>query len=118
MGVLKNSKLDKQGIIILILSYVVISIGVLFSLMALSEFYIVSIAGQESGYPWGPINDSPWYYQNATTYSYYNLVSGILFFLAVLVAVWGTIKKNKKIRLIGVGLTGILLLVSFLSMAY
>ncbi|HEY6437029.1 MAG TPA: hypothetical protein VIY47_10590 [Ignavibacteriaceae bacterium] len=75
------------------------------------------IAGHESGYPWGPINDNPRYYQNATIYSIYNLVSGFLFLLAILVSIWGTIKKNKKILFIGVGLTGILLF-AFLAMAW
>jgi len=107
---------DKKRNIILLLSYIAVVIGLLFSYIALSEFYEVRIAGQESAYPWGPINDHPWYYQNASIYTNYNLVSGSLFFLAFLVSIWGTIKKNRKIFIIGVSFTGILLLASFISM--
>jgi len=112
---LKNSKLTIKEIVILLPLYIVVLIGLLFSLMGLSEFYEVSIAGHESGYPWGPINENPWYYKNASIYTIYNFVSGILFLLAFLVSIWGSIKKNRKILFIGVGLTGILLLASFIS---
>ena len=118
MGGLKKSKLDNKGIFIILLFYVAAIIGLLFTYIGLSEFYIVSIAKHGSGYPWGPINDNPWYYKNASIYSNYNLVSGILFLLGFLVSIWGIIKKNKKIIFTGAGLTAILLLASLISMGF
>ena len=40
------------------LAYVVAAFGLLFTFIGLSEFYNVKIAGQESAYPFGPINEN------------------------------------------------------------
>ena len=40
------------------LPYVVAAFGLLFTFIGLSEFYNVKIAGQESAYPFGPINEN------------------------------------------------------------
>ncbi len=96
--------------------YIIVVAGLLFSLMGLSEFYNIQIAGHESAYPFGAINENQWYYQNATVYSTYNLISGLLFLLTFIISAWATIKKNRKTLLMSIGTTGILLLASFLSM--
>jgi len=106
---------DKKRNIILLLCYLVVAIGLLFSYLGFSEFYNARIAGHASAYPFGSINEYPWYYQNASIYSNYNLVSGNLFLLAFLISIWGAIKKSRKILFTGVGMTVILLLASFIS---
>lgn len=87
------------------LPYVVVAFGLLFAFMGLSEFYNVKIAGKASAYPFGPINENQWYYQNASVYANYNLISGLMFLIASLLTVWATIKKNKTIVILGISLT-------------
>ncbi|WP_301929532.1 hypothetical protein [Ferruginibacter sp.] len=86
------------------LPYVVAAFGLLFAFIGLSEFYNVKIAGQESAYPFGPINENQWYYQNASIYANYNLTSGVVFLTVSLFLVWATIKKSKTLVIWGIGL--------------
>lgn len=83
----------------------VVAFGLLLAFMGLSEFYNVKIAGETSAYPFGPINENQWYYQNASVYANYNLTSGIMFLTASVVTVWATIKKNRPFVILGIGLT-------------
>lgn len=85
--------------------YIIVAVGLLFAFMGLSEFYNVKIAGQESAYPFGPINENPWYYQNASVYANYNLTSGLMFLTASLLTAWATIKKNRTLVILGISLT-------------
>ena len=87
------------------LPYVVVAFGLLFAFIGLSEFYNVKIAGQESAYAFGPVNENQWYYQNASVYANYNLTSGLMFLTASSLTVWATIKKNKTLVILGIGLT-------------
>ena len=88
-----------------ILPYVIVTFGLLFSFIGLSEFYNVKLGGQESAYPFGPINENQWYYQNASVYANYNLTSGLVFLTASLLTAWATIKKNKTLVILGISLT-------------
>jgi hypothetical protein len=115
MNTPKYSKLDREEKLVLIITYVVVLIGLLFAFICLSEFYHVRLAGHGSTYAFGPVADNQWYYQNATIYSSYNLVSGLLFFMNFIASLWGTIKKNRKILLMSVGMTVILLLATIIS---
>jgi len=115
MDTSKNSKLDIIDKFVLIIIYIVVLIGLLFAFMGLSEFYNVRLAGHGSAYPFGPVADNQWYYQNATIYSNYNLVSGLLFFMTFTISLLGTIKKNRKILIVGVGMTVILILATIVS---
>ena len=87
------------------LPFVIVAVGLLFTFMGLSEFYNVKIAKEESAYPFGAINDTPWYYQNASLYTCYNLTSGLLFLAASILTTWATIKKNKRLVVLGICLT-------------
>jgi len=87
------------------LPYVVAAFGFLFAFVGLSEFYNVKIAGQASAYPFGPINENQWYYQNASVYANYNLTSGLIFLTASLLTAWATIKKNRTLVILGISLT-------------
>jgi hypothetical protein len=97
------------------LPYVIAAFGLLFAFMGLSEFYNVKIAKEESAYPFGLINDNPWYYQNASLYASYNLTSGLLFLAASILTTWATIKKNKRLLVLGTCLTIIFFLAQLLS---
>ena len=84
------------------LPYVLVAFGLLFAFMGLSEFYNVKIAGQASAYPFGPINENQWYYQNASVYANYNLTNGLMFLTASLLTVWATIRKNRTLVILGI----------------
>ena len=83
--------------------------------MGLSEFYNVKFAKEESAYPFGPINDNPWYYQNASIYASYNLTTGLLFLAASILTTWATVKKNKRLVVLGICLTILFFLTQLLS---
>ncbi|MBS1509725.1 MAG: hypothetical protein JST86_02695 [Bacteroidetes bacterium] len=87
------------------LPYVIVAFGLLFAFIGLSEFYNVKIAGQESAYAFGPVNENQWYYQNASVYASYNLTIGLMFLTASVLTVWATIKKNKTLVITGISLT-------------
>ena len=96
---------NKSNKLLWTLPYIVVIFGVLFAFIGFSEYYNVKIAGHESEYPFGPINENQWYYKNASIYASYNLVSGIMFLAALLLTVWATIKKNKNYVIVGISLT-------------
>ncbi len=97
------------------LPYLVVAFGLLFAFIGLSEFYNVKIAGHESAYAFGPINENQWYYQNASIYASYFLISGLMFFAASLLTVWATIKKNKTLVILGISLTILFFLAQLIS---
>jgi hypothetical protein len=97
------------------LPYVVVAFGLLFAFIGLSEFYNVKIAGQESAYPFGPVNENQWYYQNASVYASYNLTSGLMFLTASLLTVSATIKKNRAFVILGISLTALFFIAELVS---
>ena len=107
---------NKNNKSIWLLSYISVLAGLLFTFSGLSEFFEVKIKGNISGYPWGSVNENPWYYQTPLTYSTYNLISGILFLAATVLTFWATIRRNKKALLLGVGSTIFLILLTLFSM--
>ena len=88
-----------------ILTYLFVTVDFFFSSIGISEFYNVVIAGRTSAYPWGSVNENPWYYQTSGIYSAYNLVCGLLFLIIALLTFWATVKKSKKWIIASVGLT-------------
>lgn len=97
------------------LLYVVVAFGLLFAFMGLSEFYNVKIAGQAFAYPFGPINENQWYYQNASVYANYNMISGLMFLTASVLTVWAIIKKNRTLVILGISLTIIFFIAELVS---
>jgi hypothetical protein len=100
-----------------ILSYLVALVGLFFSFINLSEFYNLRFGGQGSEYPFGSINDNPWYYQSATLYTKYCLVCGLLFSITTIVTFLAILKKNKRLLVIGVCLTSLFLFANMISTA-
>jgi hypothetical protein len=109
---LKIEKVDKFALVIIL---IVMLCSLLFSSIGLTEFYNVSLAGTKSEYPFGCISDNPWYYQNGSVYSTYNLVSGLSFFMTFAISVWALLKKKRKVLFITFWVTMILLMFTLLS---
>jgi hypothetical protein len=59
------------------------------------EFWTVKIKKDIGNYPWGPINENPWYYDNPDLYSTIMLTEGFLFTVALSVLVRQLFKKEK-----------------------
>ena len=96
-------------------AYIIIVFGLLFAYIGLSEFYNIKIAGHESAYAFGIVNENQWYYQNASVYASYNLTSGLMFLATSLLTAWGTIKKNKTIVILGFCLAIFFFIVELIS---
>ncbi|MFD2035494.1 hypothetical protein ACFSKL_11875 [Belliella marina] len=64
--------------------------------MSLSEWSTVKVKKQTDGYPWGPINENPWYYDNPEIYSTVMLTEGIIFTIALTILAIQIIKAKKK----------------------
>jgi hypothetical protein len=97
------------------LPYILILVGLYFSFAGLSEFYNVAIKDETGAYPWGAVNEVAWYYQTPSTYSTYNLASGLLFSAATISTLWGTLKKHKRLVVAGVSLTVLFLFADLIS---
>ena len=94
-------------------------LGIVFSLfwsmIDISEFYIVAIEKNISEYPWGPVNTNPWYYSTPKTYWIYCLASGLIFLFASLITLSGTLKLNLRRTLLGIGITTLTFLIMIIS---
>jgi len=97
------------------LPYIVVAVGFLFAFIGLSEFYNIKIASNQAAYPFGYVNDNPWYYQNSSTYATYNLRSGILFLIISSMTVWATIRKKRGLLILGITMTIILFIAESIS---
>lgn len=67
----------------------------LLTVLSFSEWWTVKIKKQTDNYPWGPINENPWYYGTPNLYSSVMLAEGILFTIALTVLARQLIKKDK-----------------------
>ena len=85
----------------------------IFSLMNLSEFYLIGILNQTDGYPFGGEGSTPYYYKSSRLYSIVNLIWGLLFLTTLLYATWRIIKGNRKNTFWLFGLTILLIIGQF-----
>ena len=67
----------------------------LLTLLSFSEWWTVAIKKDVGSYPWGHINDNPWYYDNADLYAKVMLTEGVIMFTAVAVTVWFLTQQEK-----------------------
>jgi hypothetical protein len=88
-----------------ILVFIILAIGLMFAYFGLAEFYNVKIAGQESAYAFGQVNENNWLYYSASTYATYNLVCGIAFLVAFLTTLIGVILKKERLFAAGAIMT-------------
>jgi hypothetical protein len=79
-----------------LLFLVTVLLSSLFAFINLSEFVIVGILQQTSGYPFGGEGPIPWYYETPQLYATVNLVFGLLFFSALAFSCWTFLKAKKK----------------------
>lgn len=68
----------------------------LLTFMSFNEWWTVKIKMQTDSYPWGSINENPWYYDTPNLYSYVMLTEGVLFTIALTVLAKQLLKKDKK----------------------
>ena len=97
------------------ISCVAILIGLFFTCIGLSEFYNLKFGAKQSSYPFGPVNENPWYYKSASIYMTYNLISGFLFAIATALTLIALVKRNKLRAIIGVCMIAIFTLSDFIS---
>jgi hypothetical protein len=94
-------------------------LGIVFSLfwsmVNISEFYIIVVEKNIGEYPWGPVNTNPWYYSTPQTYWIFCFTNGLVYLIASLIALNGTLKLNFKRILIGIGITSFTFLIMIIS---
>ena len=93
------------------------TIGMLLSLfMVIVEFSeVYRVTATDVKYPWGPVNNNPWYYANERVYLIYALVSGLVFLMTSLFTLRSTLKRNLKGTLIGFAFTILIFLLVLIS---
>ena len=96
------------------ISTLTIILSGLFTLMNLSEFYLIGILNKTDGYPFGGEGPTPYYYRTAGLYSTVNLIWGLIFLTTLLLAIWTIIKGQRKNVFWFLGLTVLLILGQFL----
>ena len=82
------------------------AVGAFCALVDFAEFWKVAFGKGASAYPWGPVNENPWYYQTATVYAAYCLVSGLLYAAAALTIVGAFLTKRRRLAAIAVVAVG------------
>lgn len=60
-----------------------------------SEWWTVKINKETNSYPWGHINDNPWFYDNADLYANVMLTEGILMLATLSITFWFLKRKQK-----------------------
>ncbi|HLV51746.1 MAG TPA: hypothetical protein VKY44_07295 [Flavobacterium sp.] len=63
---------------------------------SLEEWWTVGVKGETSGYPWGPINDNPWYYNTPKLYSTVMLSEFIILIIGLALTTYFIVKPNKE----------------------
>jgi len=89
-----SSTPSNRGPWILILA---ILIGLFMAYMNLEEWYIVGVARDITGYPFGGEGPVPYYYKTPELYSRINLVFGSVFLFLTLLSIWSLVKKRRRI---------------------
>ena len=72
-----------------------------FAFVSFSEWFTVGYKGNSGGYPWGPVNDNPWYYASPLTYSKVMLIESIILALGLCFTFYLIVKRNKEKILYG-----------------
>jgi hypothetical protein len=112
--IIKHKNLtDKE--IISALSLLLIAVGFFYSFTGISEYYIISIKKDIDAYPWGDINENPWYYKSPEVYGIYNLINGVAFLIASIGTLIFVIKQRRALILIGTAIIVFLLLFNGIS---
>src|SRR5690606_5037214 len=86
----------------------------LFTVINVSEFYLIGILKKTYDYPFGGEGPTPYYYKTAGLYSTVNFIWGLIFLATLLLTIWTIIKGQRKNIFWFLGLTVLLILGQFL----
>lgn len=78
--------------------FVIILFFTLIGLLCLSEWWNIKILNEADKYPWGPINENPWFYETPNLYANVQLIEGFLMLFLVTMTVSKIIQKNPKFK--------------------
>lgn len=74
----------------------------LLSFLSFHEWINVAIEKNTEDYPWGPINDNPWYYGSPETYANVMLAEGTAIVAGVLFTLYQLFRQHRKRVLTGI----------------
>lgn len=104
--------------IIKILSLIGSIIALFFIWMSFNEYWKVSVNGYTGGYPFGSVNETPWYYKNSSLYSYYNLFCGFLFLIGLVFTTLGFMKRKIIFSVAGTTIIILLIIINQISAGF
>lgn len=91
--------MDLQFKIKHILFWFVVTFGtLLFGLITFglySEWWSIAITKNTNAYPWGFVNETPWFYENVETYSTVVLIEAVLLSLGILILLSQIVRMKK-----------------------
>jgi len=61
-----------------------------------NEWWDINARGLGDQYPWGDINDNPWYYANEDVYSQHMLTTGSVMILPLALSLYFQYKRENK----------------------
>lgn len=67
----------------------------LLTFILFNEWWTVAIKKDVDNYPWGLVNENPWYYENPDTYSKVMLMEGVVMLVAVTLTIWFLSQRQK-----------------------
>ena len=68
---------------------------VLLTFICYNEWWTVKVKKQIKEYPWGTINENPWYYKTPDIYSTVMFTEGFLFTIALIILIIQLLKMKK-----------------------
>ena len=110
-----TDEIEKNRLKIIFLSSLTVILSGFFSFINFSEWYIVKIQNRISEYPFGGEGSTPYYYKTADLYSAVNFFSGLIFLTVFLFATWTVIRGKRKLTLISLGVTLILIFAMYIN---
>ena len=64
--------------------------------VAFDEWLTVGFHRKTAGYPWGPVNQNPWYYKNPSVFSRVMLIEFLLLAAGLGFAIYRIIQRKKQ----------------------
>lgn len=75
---------------------ITILIASFIAFVSLKEWWTVGVNDQISGYPWGPINDNPWYYNTPELYIKTMLIEFTVLIIGLALTTYFIVKRKKE----------------------
>lgn len=77
-------------------TYLLLIFFTFIGIMLINEWWKVGVNKDIDQYPWGIVNENPWYYETSDLYSKVSLIEGSLILFFVVMSVLHILKKNNK----------------------